>query len=56
MFQKIFFPNPNDKKKVDVEFGLFSRHLSYDDDCREERWSLDSSLWWLVHGSKLPML
>jgi hypothetical protein len=30
--------------------------MTFDDDCMEERWTLDPTLWWLVHRSSLPML
>ena len=34
---KRFFPDIDDRKKVNVEFGLFSGIMSYDDDSMEER-------------------
>ena len=56
MCLKKYFPNIEERKKVHVEFGIFFRTNDFDDDCMEEMWTLDPTLWWLVHRSSLPML
>ena len=53
---KRFFPDPKDRKNVNMEFGLFSRVKAYDDDNMEDRWTYDPMLWWSTYGSSLPML
>ena len=53
---KRIFPDPDDRKNVNMEFGLFSGIKAYDDDNMEDRWTYDPMLWWLTYGSSLPML
>ena len=50
------FPDPDDRKKVNMEFGLFSGVKAYDEDNMEDRWTYDPMLWWSTYGSSLPML
>jgi hypothetical protein len=53
---KRYFPDIEERKKVHAEFGIFSGQINFDVDSMEERWTLDPLLWWLVHGSSLPIL
>lgn len=53
---KRFFPDPDDRKNVNVEFGLFSGVKAYDDDNMVDRWTYDPLLWWSTYGSNLPVL
>ena len=39
------FPDPDDRKKVNMEFGLFSGVKAYDEDNMEDRWTYDPMLW-----------
>ena len=39
-----------------MEFGLFSRIKTYDNDNMEDRWTYDSMLWWSINGSSLSVL
>ena len=45
-----------ERRNVYVEYGIFPGQMTFDDDCMEEMWTLDPTLWWLVHRSSLPML
>jgi hypothetical protein len=56
MCLKKYFLDIEERKKVHVEFGIFLGQMTFDDDCMEERWTLDPTLWWLVPRSSLPML
>uniref|UniRef100_A0A7N2LNF3 Uncharacterized protein n=1 Tax=Quercus lobata TaxID=97700 RepID=A0A7N2LNF3_QUELO len=53
---KRIFPDPDDRQKVNVEFGLFNSLQAYDEDNMEDRWSYNPMLWWSTYGSTLPLL
>ena len=53
---KRIFPDPDDKKNVNMEFGLFSGIKAYDDDNIEDRWTYDPMLWWSTYGPSLLVL
>ena len=42
---KRIFPDPDDRKNVNMEFGLFLGIKAYDDDNMEDRWNYDPMLW-----------
>ncbi|XP_030940275.1 uncharacterized protein LOC115965242 [Quercus lobata] len=50
------FPDPDDRQKVNVEFGLFNALQAYDEDNMEDRWNYNPMLWWSTYGSTLPLL
>ena len=41
---KRIFPNLDDRKNVNMEFGLFLRIKAYDNDNMEDRWTYDPML------------
>ncbi|XP_030940040.1 uncharacterized protein LOC115964964 [Quercus lobata] len=53
---KRIFPDPDDRQKVNVEFGLFNSLQVYDEDNMEDRWNYNPMLWWSTYGSTLPIL
>ena len=53
---KRIFLDPDDRQKVNVEFGLFNALKAYDEDNMEDRWNYDPMLWLSTYGSTLPLL
>ncbi|KAF7823848.1 uncharacterized protein G2W53_021992 [Senna tora] len=55
---KRYFPNSDDRRKVNIEFANFSygREGFQDIDCINDKSVMDAKTWWLVHGVNAPIL
>ena len=55
---KRYFPNSEDRRKVNFEFARFSdgREGFEDRDSINDRSAMDAKSWWLVHGVHAPTL
>ncbi|XLS74004.1 hypothetical protein HN51_030869 [Arachis hypogaea] len=55
---KRYFPNEEDKRKVNIEFTKFSdsRCVFDDYDSLNYRGIVDAKFWWLIHGNKANLL
>ncbi|KAF7831478.1 uncharacterized protein G2W53_013811 [Senna tora] len=55
---KRYFPNSEDRRKVNIEFANFSdgREGFKDIDSLNDRSAMDAKTWWLVHGVHAPIL
>ncbi|KAF7843635.1 uncharacterized protein G2W53_000540 [Senna tora] len=55
---KRYFPNSEDRRKVNIEFANFSdgREGFEDIDSLNDRSAMDAKTWWLVHGVHAPIL
>ncbi|KAF7801618.1 uncharacterized protein G2W53_040729 [Senna tora] len=55
---KRYFPNSEDKRKVNIEFANFSdgREVFEEIDSLNDRSVMDAKTWWLVHGVHGPIL
>ena len=55
---KRYFPNVEDRRKVNLEFANFSGGREGFDDCDSlnDRGIIDAKSWWLVHGVHAPIL
>ena len=53
-----YFPDPEDRKKVSIEFSRFSSAADVfsNFDSIEDRWELDPKSWWVNYGSSAPLL
>ncbi|XP_038701981.1 uncharacterized protein LOC119998684 [Tripterygium wilfordii] len=53
-----YFPNNEDRKKVNVEFARFSEAMDVfsEYDSLSDRGALDPKAWWCVYGSPAPLL
>ncbi|XP_058212956.1 uncharacterized protein LOC131324830 [Rhododendron vialii] len=56
-FQR-YFPNPDERRIVNVEYAKFSGCLENfgDYDSRNDRGALEPLIWWFAHGSPAPTL
>ncbi|KAG5562100.1 hypothetical protein RHGRI_004972 [Rhododendron griersonianum] len=56
-FQR-YFPNPDERRVVNVEYAKFSGCLENfgDYDSRSDRGALEPLIWWFAHGSPAPTL
>ncbi|XLS80088.1 hypothetical protein HN51_064313 [Arachis hypogaea] len=55
---KRYFPNEEERRKVNIEFANFSdgRGVFDDYDSLNDRGIVDAKSWWLIHGSKAKFL
>ncbi|XLR17870.1 hypothetical protein HN51_064615 [Arachis hypogaea] len=55
---KRYFPNEEERRKVNIEFASFSdgRGVFDDYDSLNDRGIVDAKSWWLIHGSKAKFL
>ncbi|XP_057723564.1 uncharacterized protein LOC130939478 [Arachis stenosperma] len=55
---KRYFPNEEERRKVNIEFASFSdgRGVFDDYDSLNDRSIVDAKSWWLIHGSKAKFL
>jgi len=53
-----FFPNGDERRIVNIEFGQFSSCLEdfSDFDSMHDRGVMEPKLWWVVHGASAPNL
>lgn len=53
-----FFPNAEERRMVNIEFGKFSSGVDEfnDFDSLRDRGIMDPKLWWVVHGDVAPKL
>ncbi|KAF7812630.1 DUF659 domain-containing protein/Dimer_Tnp_hAT domain-containing protein [Senna tora] len=55
---KRYFPNSDDRRKVNIEFANFSdgREGFQDINCINDKSVMDAKTWWLIHGVNAPIL
>ncbi|XLS89452.1 hypothetical protein HN51_065460, partial [Arachis hypogaea] len=55
---KRYFPNQEERRKVNIEFASFSdgRGVFDDYDSLNDRGIVDAKFWWLIHGGKAKFL
>ncbi|GAB4826523.1 hypothetical protein Ancab_039985 [Ancistrocladus abbreviatus] len=57
-FIKRYFPNENDRRRVNLEFAKFygSTNELSDEESTRARWEMDAKSWWLLYGVYTPKL